>query len=148
MRNGSFWAWGGLALAGLSLSLSLLGGGCGAGDKTLFDDHFGAGIQPINFLAEPATAEGFVFVPGATVPPAEQGLVIRPLKPGDSPPTPPEGFTPARGATVRLLGVGQVATDENGHYVLPSVPPGPHVMEVVPPPETGLKPVQITVNIQ
>jgi len=138
--------WSSLALAGLGLGL--IGGGCGAGDKTLFDDHFGAGVQPINFLAEPATAEGFVFVPGATVPPANQGLVIRPLQPGDSPPTPPEGYIPAEGATVRLLGVAQGVTDENGRYVIPSVPPGPHVMEVIPPPETGLKPVQITVNVQ
>lgn len=125
--------------------------GCGAGERSPFEQHFGNLTSPIRFLEQTGVVEGFVFVPTRSAP-SVLLAASRQLIPGiliSSSPTPPPGYMPLRGARVTIPGVGTVETDERGHYLFREVPPGPIVIRVEPPPELAevIRPVEFTVEL-
>jgi len=81
--------------------------------------------------------EGCVFVPEGG---GEPILVCCP------PYEPPEGYVPAVGAVVRVIGVegAETVTDENGHYFISDVPPGARTIEII---VEGQPPLRISVPV-
>jgi len=104
------------------LLVSMLVAGCGGG----------GGVNVCS-----GAVEGCVYVPEEGGPPI---LACCP------PYKPPEGYKPAVGATVRVIGVegAETVTDENGHYFISDVRPGAQTLEII---VEGQPPLRISVPV-